>query len=346
MSVLSFQPSKVTRSLRSGLSDRAEDVIVSRYGLGGKDESETLESIGSRYEITRERVRQIESDALNQIRESDLYKEEQETFSELEDALHSLGVIVPEDHFLNHISSRKSTHNHVYLLLDLHDSFTRERSNEHFTDRWHVDSRVASTIHSALEKLHSELDLDDLVSEEEMISRFLEHVTDVPDDHQHHLENEEVLRRWLSLSRKIDKNPLGEWGHAESSNVRVKGVRDYAYLVIRKHGSPLHFREVTKQIEELFDKKAHEATTHNELIKDDRFVLVGRGLYALEEWGYMTGVVREVIEKIIERDGPMTRDEIVDKVLKERYVKPNTVIVNLQNEDHFIKTKDGKYTIA
>jgi len=346
MSVLSFQPSKVTRSLRSGLSDRAGDVITSRYGLGGKDESETLESIGNRYDITRERVRQIESDALNQIRESDAYKEEQDTFSELEKLFHDLGVIIPENHFFEHISSRKSTHNHVYLLLDLEDSFTRERSSEHFHDRWHVDARVAGAIHSALENLHDELDLDELVSEEEMIARFVTHITDVPSDHDHHLDNQEVLRRWLALSRKVDENPLGEWGHAESSNVRVKGVRDYAYLVIRKHGSPLHFREVTKEIKNLFGKKAHEATTHNELIKDDRFVLVGRGLYALEEWGYMTGVVWEVIEKIIKRYGPMTRGEIIDKVLKERYVKPNTVVVNLQNEDNFIKTKDGTYTIA
>lgn len=346
MSVLSFQPSKVTRALRSGLSDRAEDVITSRYGLGGKDEPETLESIGNRYGITRERVRQIEADALRQIRESETYSQEKDTFSELEEVFHKLGVIVPEEHFLNHISSRKSTHNHVYLLLDLDDAFTRHRGDEHFHDRWHVDNRVASAIHSALEKLHSELDLEELISEEEMIERFVNHITDVPDDHGHHVNSEEVLRRWLALSRKVDKNPLGEWGHAESSNVRVKGVRDYAYLVIRKHGSPLHFREVTKEIKRLFDKKAHEATTHNELIKDDRFVLVGRGLYALQEWGYMTGVVREVIEKILKRDGPMTRDEIVDKVLKERYVKPNTVIVNLQNEDNFKKTGDGKYTVA
>lgn len=346
MSVLSFQPSKVTRSLRSGLSDRAQDVITSRYGLGGKDEPETLESIGNRYDITRERVRQIESDALNQIRESDAFKGETDTFSELEDVFHSLGVIVPESHFMEHISNRKSTHNHVFLLLDLDESFNRERANDHFHDRWHVDARMAKAIHSALKKLHDELDLDTLISEEGMIARFMEHISEVPSDHEHHTDSEDVVRRWLALSRKVDRNPLGEWGHAESSNVRVKGVRDYAYLVIRKHGSPLHFREVTKQIKDLFGKKAHEATTHNELIKDDRFVLVGRGLYALEEWGYMTGVVREVIEKIIERDGPQTRDEIVDKVLKERYVKPNTVIVNLQNEDNFIKTKDGRYTIA
>jgi len=346
MSVLSFQPSKVTRSLRSGLSDRAEDVITSRYGLGGKDDSETLESIGNRYDITRERVRQIEADALNQIRESDAYKQEKETFSELEDVFHSLGVIVPEEHFMNHFSSRKSTHNHVFLLLDLDDAFERHRADDHFHDRWHVDARMAKAIHSALQNLHNELDLNELISEEDMIARFLEHITDIPDGHEHHLSNEDTLRRWLAMSRKVDRNPLGEWGHAESSNVRVKGIRDYAYLVIRKHGSPLHFREVTKEIKDLFGKKAHEATTHNELIKDDRFVLVGRGLYALKEWGYMTGVVREVIEKIIERDGPLTRDEIVDKVLKERYVKPNTVIVNLQNEDKFKKTSDGRYTLV
>ena len=123
-------------------------------------------------------------------------------------------------------------------------------------------------------------------------------------------------------------------------------MRDYAYLVIRRHGSPIHFREVAKLITELFNKKAHVATTHNELIKDPRFVLVGRGLYALSEWGYMSGVVRDVIKNIVDKNGPLTKDEIVKKVLKERYVKENTIMVNLQNPKFFKKSKDGKYSIA
>lgn len=346
MSALSFQPSKVTRSLVSGLSDRAQDVITSRYGLGGSTEVETLESIGDRYGITRERVRQIESSALGDMQESDIFASQAGAFSELEDVFHVLGVIVPETHLLEHISSRGSTQNHVTLLLDLDDVFMRERSNDHFHHRWHIDARVASAVHDALQNLHQSLSMDELISEEKMVQRLLSHIDDMPSDHTHHLDNHEVLRRWLSLSKKVDRNPLGEWGHAESPNIQVKGVRDYAYLVIRKHGSPLHFREVTKEIERLFDKEAHEATTHNELIKDDRFVLVGRGLYALKEWGYMTGVVREVIEKILRRDGPLTREEVIDKVLKERYVKPNTVVVNLQNEDQFTKTENGKYMVA
>ncbi len=123
-------------------------------------------------------------------------------------------------------------------------------------------------------------------------------------------------------------------------------MRDYAFLVIRKHGSPIHFREVASQITKIFKKKAHVATTHNELIKDSRFVLVGRGLYALAEWGYMSGVVRDVIKKIVAKHGPLTKEEIIEKVLKERYVKENTILVNLQNQKHFKKDKEGRYALV
>ena len=123
-------------------------------------------------------------------------------------------------------------------------------------------------------------------------------------------------------------------------------MRDYAFLVIRKHGSPIHFRDVADSITKVFNKKAHVATTHNELIKDPRFVLVGRGLYALAEWGYMSGVVRDVIKKVIEKNGPLTRQEVIDKVLKERYVKENTIVVNLQNPKFFKKDEVGKYHLA
>src|SRR3989338_1141635 len=123
-------------------------------------------------------------------------------------------------------------------------------------------------------------------------------------------------------------------------------MRDYAFLVIRKHGSPIHFKEVAKAITQYFNKKAHVATTHNELIKGPRFVLVGRGLYALSEWGYMSGVVKDVIKKILEKEGPLMKDEIIKKVLKERYVKENTIMVNLQNPKFFKKSNDGKYSIV
>ena len=175
-----------------------------------------------------------------------------------------------------------------------------------------------------------------------MVSAFLDHLKEVSEDYK----NDEVVRRWLSLSKKIGKNSLGEWGKSKSSNINAKGMRDYAFLVIRKHGSPIHFREVASSIEKIFKKKAHVATTHNELIKDPRFVLVGRGLYALAEWGYMSGVVKDVIRKILEKEGPLTKEQVIDRVLKERYVKENTILVNLQNLKHFKKDKQNKYNVA
>ena len=197
-------------------------------------------------------------------------------------------------------------------------------------------------VHESLRKLYKNIGDDDLVPESEIISSFLEHVKDVSEQYK----DEEIVKRWLSISKNIGKNPLGEWGKTSSPNIRAKGVRDYAFLVIRRHGSPIHFREVAKSIEKLFGRKAHVATTHNELIKDPRFILVGRGLYALSEWGYMSGVVRDVIRKVLEKSGPLTKEEIVNKVLKERYVKENTILVNLQNLKFFKKDKDGRYSLV
>ena len=97
------------------------------------------------------------------------------------------------------------------------------------------------------------------------------------------------------------------------------------------------------QTEKTFNKKTHIATTHNELIKDKRFVLVGRGIYGLLEWGYHEGVVRDVITQILKREGPLTKEEIIDKVLKERYLKKNTILVNLQNSPDFTKDDRGLF---
>jgi hypothetical protein len=108
----------------------------------------------------------------------------------------------------------------------------------------------------------------------------------------------------------------------------------------------MHFKEVADSIKNLFKKNAHVATTHNELIKDKRFVLVGRGLYALSEWGYSAGVVKDVLRDILKTHGPLTREEIIDKVKKERYVKDNTIIVNLQDTALFKKLPDGNFIIV
>ncbi len=175
-----------------------------------------------------------------------------------------------------------------------------------------------------------------------MIKKFLDQVKEMADKYK----NEEIAKRWLSMSKKISKNPLGEWGKSSSPNVHTRGVKDYAFLVMRKHGSPMHFKEVADAISKTFGKKTHYATCHNELIKDPRFVLVGRGMYALAEWGYKNGIAREVIRDILKEEGPMTKDQVVERVMKERYFKKNTILINLVNLKYFKKNQKGLYTVA
>lgn len=342
MSAITFKPKQVVKRLLSALSPRALDIMTKRYGLGDSDERMTLDGIGKIYGITRERVRQIENFALAVIKKDDVFKKEQAVFDELDKLVVSMGGIVCEEDFLMHISKDASTQNYIYFLLVLGDQFKREKEDEHFKHRWIVDDKVSMKVHDAIRELYKTLSHEDLIPESEIIAAFLNHLKDVSEEYK----NEEITKRWLTLSKTIAKNPLGEWGVADSHNVNARGMRDYAYLIIRKHGSPMHFTEVAKSITQVFGKKAHIATCHNELIKDDRFVLVGRGLYALSSWGYEKGVVRDVIAKLLKKEGPMTKKEIIDRVLKERYVKENTVFVNLQDSKLFKRTKDGKYALA
>jgi len=339
---LTFKPKLIVKHLLDALPERARDVITNRYGLGEKAQKMTLEVIGKKYGVTRERVRQIENYALMSIRKSDAYQKEKTSFAELEQVLQALGGVVAEDELLEHVSSDKGTQNHVHFLFVVGEAFKKDRENEHFKHRWYIDDKLSEKVHDALRKLYKNLSNNDLVGELDIIAQFLTHVEDVAD----HLKQEHIVKRYLNLSKAIAKNPLGEWGLVTSPNIRAKGMRDYAFLVLRKHGSPIHFREVAKSIEKLFGKKAHVATTHNELIKDNRFVLVGRGLYALAEWGYMSGVVKDVIRKILEKHGPLAKEDIVQKVLNERYVKENTILVNLQNLKFFKRDKEGKYSLV
>jgi hypothetical protein len=225
--------------------------------------------------------------------------------------------------------------------LVLGDPFKYQKEDDEVRRCWYVDPALSDKIQTALKSLYEGLSDEDLIPESDMIDRFLLELKDINDKHR----DEEVLRRWLSISKRIGKNPLGEWGHAASPNVKTKGVRDYAYLAVKKHGSPLHFREVSQLIEKMFNRAAHVATTHNELIKDDRFVLVGRGMYALREWGYASGVVRDVVRNILKQNGPLTKEQIIEKVLKERHVKPGTVVVNLQNQKYFKRNKDNTFSV-
>ena len=163
-------------------------------------------------------------------------------------------------------------------------------------------------------------------------------------------KNKTIVNSLIISCLKTDKRARlveGKWGLMEWRHVNPRSIRDKAEIVLDKAKKPLHFVEIANRISEIgFDKKVVTVqAVHNELIRYDQFVLVGRGLYALAKWGYEPGTVADVIEKLLDKKGPMSKKQIVEEVLTQRNVKIGTISLNLQKNPHFVRVGRAVYDL-
>lgn len=336
------------------LPKRTQSILSRRFGLFNK-KKETLESIGSFYNITRERVRQIQDHGINVLKVKILPANQvrfKKRFDVINQKIEEFGNVVSEEYLLNHLKRKEEDMNYLKFLLVLNSNIICFNENNDFRSRWALANKKNEVfaVENALKSLFSLINKEEVLSFDEVLKRFQTKL-------KNNLNTDTVLSlnadaakqtfaSWLGLTKTIGRNIFGEWGLSSSCHVYPKGIKDHAYLTMRRHGSPMHFREVSKAIQDNFKKPAHIQTVHNELIKDDRFVLVGRGLYALKEWGYVPGSVRDVISHIIKTHGRILREDLIKKLLKERHVKETTVAINLQNKNLFRKFPDGTYGLT
>ena len=97
-------PNTLTQCLLTCLNQREQDVLQRRYALL-HEKKETLDAIGKKYKITRERVRQIERASLNKIKRLLNYKEELNTLIlEIDSILEKYGGIVAHHHLVHELS--------------------------------------------------------------------------------------------------------------------------------------------------------------------------------------------------------------------------------------------------
>jgi hypothetical protein len=340
-------PSDLAFELLQELDDRSRDVVMKRFSLDGKG-AQTLEAIGSAYGITRERVRQIESAALKRLRMERNLDKLADVREVVSGVLGRNGRVVEERLLIGEaLTSSLDTPENRYALvffLHLRPDFSYVGDSTDFRKAWAMDVRYFDRarkankfIQTLLEERGEPLDTDALVSL----------VMNSPQAHEA-LDRNAVLS-YIQLNKHIHQNPFGEWGLVHWSDITPKGVRDKAYIVLRKFHKPLHFTEITSKINDAHfdDKQAYAQTVHNELIKDERFVLVGRGMYALREWGYRPGTVAEVLQHILgSADRPLNQDELVTQVLEQRFVKKNTIVLALQDKKRFMRVDKHTYTLA
>lgn len=334
---------KVGELLNSLPKERLRDVIERRFGL--KDgKRETLEAVGQGYGITRERVRQIESDAFRILTERQNLALLKPIFEYFDNLFEEHNHLIGEEKLLGSVTGISESHpsrSALILVLTLGKPYQRFAECDRFHPHWVTKKTTRKTVEKIVDYLTKHLGQKNQVYPASDILKLLSSKhKDVP---------ENTIFNALDISKEIDENIFGESGLSHWSEINPKGVRDKAYLVLKKETEPRHFTEITDLINKakFSSRQAFPQTVHNELIKDGRFILVGRGMYALQEWGYEPGVVKEVIVKVLSgANKPLSKEEIISAILEKRRVKPNTVVINLQNNPEFEKLEDGRYRLC
>ncbi len=325
--MLQFNYSKICQDIFNPLAPRQKEVLERRFGLS-TGQRETLDSIGQNLGLTRERIRQIENEAFSKLEKEKDKKELERIFIHFKKYFERSGGFRKEDILLEDLGG-EDFNRHVYFLLTLADDFWRISETDKFYTFWTIEKdsqeKVETLLDSLFEKFYK---ANKLFSEEELFSK--------------QEKKPQSLHTLLEIAKKIEQGQQGQFGLTDWPEIKPRGIKDKAYLVFKEEEKPLHFTRVAIFI----GKETHPQTVHNELIRDPRFVLVGRGIYALKEWGYEAGTVQDIIFKILkEVKKPMQKEKLLREVQKQRLVKENTILLNLANGKYFSRDEKGRYIL-
>lgn len=315
------------------IQERPREIIKERYGIKSNKEK-TLEEIGRDYKITRERVRQIIRETIKKIKRT---KPEiiSKALDQVRFTIKEKSGIIKEE-FLIAEDLENKERGSLNFFLEIFDEIKSGEISKELEKSWFDGGfdlakwrKIINSVKEILEKNKKPLTIEEILENDVVIEK-------------------NKLVNYLEVSFEIKKGNFGKWGLREWEEINPKGTREKIYLILKEIGKPLHFREIARLIDKhkLNKKKnTHPQTVHNELIRDKRFILVGRGIYALSEWGFKKGTVREVLEDILKKNNqPMEKNEIMNKILNIRKVKKSTVLINLNNffervdkDQYFIK---------
>ena len=315
------------------LPDRSAEIVKKRFGLvSGK--RKTLEEIGNEYKITRERVRQIIFQSFKSI---SLKNDEIIYFLKAKNKIfftinQNNGIVKKSDtQKIFNVKEEKEVNSISFFISCFEEIFEGgkkgilEKAWFSSKEKFFQAVKIVNQGEKILEEGKRAL-LDKFIFEK--IFQFF------PDFSQSQLNS------FLNLSVKIKKNPFNKWGMINWLEINPKGTKERVYLVLKESQKPMHFRQIAQLIDKykLGKRKAHPQTVHNELIKDNRFVLIGRGIYALREWGYFKGTTKEVLKRILAKNKrPLEKDKILQEILKVRKVKKTTIMINLNDRQVFQK---------
>ncbi|OQB05673.1 MAG: RNA polymerase sigma factor SigA [bacterium ADurb.Bin212] len=340
MEKIDFSPYSIIKDGLKKLKDKESKVVTERFGLGTK--KKTLAAIGGDLDLSRERIRQIEKDALKKL-SLYLVSSHNEKTKKLLNILESESGILHKksaEKMLLKDSANENDTNALNLIMSIMSEVEEIERDDHIHDSWILATIPRKEVASILKEWADYLNKNNTPAKIDVLL----------EAHPHHLKHKiSFLSALPKVSKKIIQNYQGDLGLSSWPEFNPKNVRDKIYYVLRKNQAPMHFAEIGRAIQnENFDgKKVVLATIHNELIADPRFILIGRGIYALSEWGYQSGTVRDIIRAVLKKaSGAMTLADITKEVSKQRHVRKNTILINLQTNKEFKKLSTDKYILS
>jgi len=382
--IISVDSIKIINNLFSKLNRRECNILTRRFGLRDNNK-ETLDKIGKAYRLTRERIRQIEINSIKKIKQLEkfeLYINDLKRIINL--LIEEYGGLIECEYLFDnliHFSSedvkqkaknKKIQKNCFNFLLTklLHDDFEKIDNSKNFKNYFKLKSQELGHLENLAEELLEKIKQEkNILKTHELINlirdfksfqsnrdRFnTKNNIDISNILRNEnfqedtdlINNNKVIYSILQVLSEIKQNRFGYWGYYNWSEINPRTINDKIYLILKNRKKPMHFIEIADEINKIgFDKKnAHPATVHNELILDDKYILVGRGLYSLKELGYKKGTVSDVVEYILSKaNSPLNQEKIVEKVLKQRMVRTTTIILALMDKNKFQKI-GKKYTI-
>jgi hypothetical protein len=336
--------SKIINSALNGLSPRQREVVEGRFGLKS-GEGETLAAIGDRMGITRERVRQIENAALA-VAKANISKDDETLalLTKVKQYIAGKGGVAKKDDVVTFASAMAKGigENQIDFLSEASAAFNVYREDEDYQPFYYVSEKDRQNAQAFVDGW-----TNFLKSKKETALAGAAYRAELSSFSKMKSVESAIAENYLGATKRIHANRYGDVGLRDWPEINPTTIRDKIYLVLKKGGEPLHFETIAKKINEVkFDSQmALAPTVHNELIKDARFVLVGRGMYGLKEHGYEPGTAREVIAKVLKSSGPMKATDVVSKVNSQRFFKENTILINLQNKSTFERMSDGRYKV-
>ncbi|MBD3269909.1 hypothetical protein GF376_00095 [Candidatus Peregrinibacteria bacterium] len=324
------------------LTQKERYVIERRFNLDKKERA-TLEEIGNQYSVTRERIRQIEKNALNKLKRNI----DNAPLSEISDQAFRIikenGGVMKEDILISKLINQGNDYymESLQLILSIDKRFKRIPNTVNYYPfvrfNEYEENKIYQATKNAVNLLKKNLSTMSLVQIHKAIN-----------GQKGIYFDELTLSSILKIDKKIKYINDEKVGLIEWREINPRTLRDKIYFILRSQKNPMHFIEIANRIiEENFDKKKiNLQAVHNELIRHPDFVLIGRGIYGLGEWGYVPGTVAEIIEKMLNENGEMSQDEIISEVLKQRKVKPITIILSLKNKENFVRVGRKQYALA